>query len=146
MPSNTPRPSNTRRTKPEVAQETANGTADQTRQAVETAVDLPVGAALTVKDRVDKLTRPWRNVDTATDEVKSLRTRVERELSKVERRGGTARRKATQRARRTRNRVERQVSQRRRRAEDALRSNRRRAEDRFRSAKAQVDERVSTLV
>jgi len=139
-------PSNTPRTNPEIAQEAANGAAGQTRQVVETAVDLPVGAALTVKDRVDELTRPWRNVDTATDEVKSLRHRVERELSKVERRGGTARRKATQRARRTRNRLDRQVSQRRRRAEDVLRGNRRRAEERFRSTKAQVDERVSTLV
>lgn len=137
-------PTNTR-TNGEIAQDRAGSVASQSRRSVETAVDLPVGAALTVKDRVEELAKPWRNVDTATDEVKSLRQRFDRELSKVERRGGTARRKATQRAKRTRNRVEREVSQRRRRAEDTLRTNRRRAEERFREARARVSERVPSL-
>lgn len=120
-------------------------TASQTRRGFETAVDVPFGTALTVKDRVDELTRPWRNVDSATSEVKSLRARFDRELSKVERRGGTARRKLTRRANRTRNRVERQVNQRRRRAETSLRGSRRRAEDRIREARARVGERVPSL-
>lgn len=127
-------------------QRTAQGGGSQARQAVETAVDVPVGAALTVKDRVDELTRPWRSIDTATDEVKSIHHRVERELGKAERRGGTARRKATRRAKRTRSRAEREVSQRRRRAQEVLRSNRRRAQQRFRTTRTRVDERVSTLV
>jgi ElaB/YqjD/DUF883 family membrane-anchored ribosome-binding protein len=137
--------SNTR-TNGEIAQDTTDGAASQARHAVETAVDVPVGTALTVKDRVDELTRPWRNIDTATEEVKSIRQRVERELGKVERRGGSARRKATRRAKRTRGRVEREVSRRRRRAEEVLRSNRVRAEERFRSVRTRVDDRVSTLV
>ena len=124
-------------------QRTAPPGASQARQAVEAAVDVPVGAALTVKDRVDELTRPWRSVDTATHEVRSIRHRVERELGKAERRGGTARRKATRRAKRTRGRVEREVSRRRQRAQELVRSNRRRAQQRFRTTKTRVDERVS---
>jgi F0F1-type ATP synthase membrane subunit b/b' len=53
----------------------------------------------------------------------------------VERRGGTARRRATQRAKRTRNRVERQVTQRRRRAERQLKT-----------ATTQVSDTVTALV
>ena len=136
--------SSTPRTNGEIAQDTAGEAYSQTQQAIETVVDLPVGTALTVKDRVDDLTRPWRNIETATEEVKHLRHRIDRELTKVERRGGIARRKATQRAQRTRGRLEREVSQRRRRAEDAVRSNRRRVEERFRGAKSSVDERVPT--
>jgi F0F1-type ATP synthase membrane subunit b/b' len=135
-------PTNTRTN---ASQDTAGTVPSRSRYRVETAVDLPVGAALSVKDRVEELAKPWRNIDTATDEVKSLRHRFDRELNKVERRGGTARRKATQRAKRTRNRVERQVSQRRRRAESTLRTNRRRAEQRFREARARVGERVPSL-
>jgi hypothetical protein len=114
------------------------GTTPSTNRGFESAVDVPVGTALTVKDRVDELTRPWRSIDSATTEVKSLRKRFDRELSKVERRGGTARRKLTQRATRTRNRVEREVKQRRRRAETSLRTSRRRAEDRIREARERV--------
>jgi hypothetical protein len=120
------------------AQRTADGATSQARQAVETAVDVPIGAALTVKDRVGELARPWRNVDAATSEVKSIRRRVQRELGKAERRGGSARRKATQRAKRTRSRLEREVARRRRRAEEVVRSNRRRAEQRFRGARTRV--------
>ena len=46
-----------------------------------------------------------------------MRNQLRRELNKVERRGGTARRRALQQAKRTRTRVEREVKQRRRTAE-----------------------------
>ena len=52
---------------------------------------------------------PWTTESTRERELKSLRTQVTRELNRFERRGGQARRKATQRARSTRNRVEREV-------------------------------------
>ncbi|MGH2993946.1 MAG: hypothetical protein ACRDL1_10460 [Solirubrobacterales bacterium] len=136
---------NAKTTNGQTAQRPAGSTASQSRRSIESAVDVPVGTALTVKDRVDGLTRPWRSVDSATSEVKSLRKRFDRELSRVERRGGTARRKLTRRANKTRNRVEREVTQRRRRAEDSLRTNRRRAEDRFREARTRVGERVPSL-
>jgi len=95
---------------------TGGSTASQSRRGIESAVDVPVGTALTLKDRVDELVRPWRSIDSATSEVKSIRKRFDRELSKAERRGGTARRKLTKRT-----------------------------EDRFREARARVGERVPTL-
>jgi len=107
-----------------------------------TAVDLQVGAALTAADRVRELVKPWRQRQTAERELKSLRHQVTREVNKAERRGGTARRRFTQRARRTRNRVERQVSQQRRSVETAVERNRRKAEQQLRSARTQLGERV----
>jgi len=130
--------SSTPRTNGEIAQDTAGEAYSQTQQAIETVVDLPVGTALTVKDRVDDLTRPWRNIETATEEVKHLRHRIDRELTKVERRGGIARRKATQRAQRTRGRLEREVSQRRRRVETTVQENRRKAEESLKSARTRI--------
>jgi len=88
-----------------------HGAVSIVRQSAERAVDLPVGAALTLRDRVEGALEPW-TTDTARErELKSLRTQVTRELNKFERRGGQARRKATQRARSTRNRVERLINQ-----------------------------------
>ena len=86
-----------------------NGAVSIVRQGAERAVDLPVGAALTLRDRVEDALEPWTTESTRERELKSLRTQVTRELNKFERRGGQARRKATQRARSTRNRVEREV-------------------------------------
>lgn len=110
------------------------------RQAAETAVDVPVGSALRVADRVTELVEPWRSRETAERELKSLRQQFSREVNKMERRGGTARRRALQRVRRVRNRVERQVRQRRRRVETAVRQNRRRVEQRLRSVTSRVGE------
>jgi hypothetical protein len=91
-----------------------NGAASIVRQGAERALDLPVGAALTIRDRVEDAIEPWTTESTRERELKSLRTQVTRELNKFERRGGQARRKATQRARSTRNRVEREMRSRRR--------------------------------
>jgi seryl-tRNA synthetase len=99
------------------------------------AVDLQVGAALTAADRVRELVAPWRSRQTAEKELKSLRRQLSREASKVERRGGTARRRFTDRVSKTSNRVERDVTARRRNAEQ-----------RIKSARTQVSDRVSALV
>lgn len=123
-----------------------HGATSYVRQGTERAVDVPVGAALSATDRVNELVEPWTSTDTRDSELKDIRTRVERELNKFERRGGTARRKATQRVRQTRNRVEREVKQRRRKAETTLKENRRKAEDGLKKAQTTVQERVSTLV
>jgi len=91
------------------------GVSEYARRASDTAVtavDLQVGAALTAADRVRELVKPWRQRQTAERELKSFRHQVTREVNKAERRGGTARRRLTQRARRTRNRVERKAEQR----------------------------------
>jgi hypothetical protein len=84
---------------------------------------------------VRELVAPWRSRQTAERELKSLRRQLSREASKVERRGGTARRRFTDRVSKTRDRVERDVTARRRNAEQ-----------RFKSARTQVSDRVSALV
>jgi len=134
-----------------------NGAATYVRQGTERAVDVPVGVALVTADRVNEFVEPWTSTQSRESELKSMRTRVEREFNKFERRGGTARRKATQRARQTRNRVERELKQRRRsvetsvrqnrrKAETTLKENRKKAEDGLKKARTTVEERVSTLV
>jgi hypothetical protein len=123
------------------------------RQGAERAVDVPVGAALLARDRVTDVVEPWTNNTGREKELKSHRTQVNRELNKFERRGGQARRKATQRVRSTRNRIERELKSRRRNAErtvkqnrtkvtKAVKDNRVKAED----AVSKAQERVSELV
>jgi hypothetical protein len=120
------------------AKDSQAGVSEYARRASDTAVsavDLQFGVALTAAERVRELVKPWRQRETAQREIKNLRSQFTREVNKVERRGGTARRKATQRAKRTRNRVEREVKQRRRRAEHQLKT-----------ARTQVSDRVTALV
>ena len=123
-----------------------NGSAAYARQTAERSVDVPFGAALTVADRVTAIVEPFTAPQTASRELKSIRTRVERELNRFERRGASARRKTRTRVRQTRNRVEREVKQRRRRVETTVKQNRAKAEDSLKRAQTVVSERVSTLV
>jgi hypothetical protein len=111
-------------------------------QTAERSVDLPVGVALTVRDAVTDAVEPWTSSTTREKELKSLRTQVTRELNKFERRGGQARRKATQRVRQTRNRLEREVKQRRRSIEKQVKENRAKAEGQLKKARTAVQERV----
>jgi hypothetical protein len=101
-----------------------NTPAEAVRQSAERVVDLPVGAALTVRDRVTDVVDPWTSTEGREKELKSLRKQVTRELNKFERRGGQARRKATQRVRSTRTRIERELKARRREAERTYKQNR----------------------
>src|SRR5690242_4896868 len=66
---------------------TTSGTASDNavtyvRQTAERTVDLPVGAVLTVADRVNDAVEPWTSRTTAERELKSIRTQVTREFSK----------------------------------------------------------------
>lgn len=97
-----------------------NGAAAIVRQGAERAVDVPVGAALTVRDRVSDVVEPLTTSSGREKELRSLRTQVTREFNKFERRGGQARRQATQRVRSTRTRVQREVKQNRTKAERQL--------------------------
>jgi ElaB/YqjD/DUF883 family membrane-anchored ribosome-binding protein len=121
--------------------------------AAERAIDVPIGAALTIRDRVEDVVEPWTSETTRDRELKSLRTQVTRELNKFERRGGQARRKTTQRVRSTRTRVEREVKSRRREVEKVVKTNRRevekavkqnrtKAEQQLKKARTVVTERV----
>jgi hypothetical protein len=132
-----------------------NGAVSYARQTAERSVDVPVGVALTVRDRVNDAVEPWTQSESRDRELKSLRTQVTRELNRYERRGGQARRKATSRARRTRNRVEREIRQRRRsverqvkqnrnRVSKAVKQNRRQVEQQLKKAQSAVSERVGT--
>lgn len=123
-----------------------NGSAAYARQTAERSVDVPVGVALTVADRVNEIVEPFTARQTAERELKGIRTRVERELNRFERRGASARRKARTRVRQTRNRVERGLKQRRRNVETTVKQNRAKAEDGLKRAQTTVTDRVSTLV
>ena len=123
-----------------------NGSVSYVRETAERSVDVPVGAVLSVADRLNGVVEPFTKRETAERELKSFRTQVERELNKLERRGAQSRRKARTRARQTRNRVQRQVKQRRRRFETTVKQNRVKAEGNLKRAQSAVQERVSTLV
>jgi len=115
------------------------------KQTAERAVDLPVGAALTARDRVTETVESLSTTAKREKELKSIRTQVTRELNRFERRGGQARRKATQRVRTTRNRVEREAKTRRREVEKTVKQNRTKAESQLKKAQDVVSQRISAL-
>jgi hypothetical protein len=113
---------------------TSSSQKNQARTAVETAVDIPVGAVLTVTDRVADLVEPFTARSAAEKQLKSYRTELRRRVKRTERRGTTARRKATTEARKTRNRVEREARKHQRTVETTVKRNRDELEQRVRKA------------
>jgi hypothetical protein len=107
---------------------------NQARKVAESAVDLPVGAVLTVADRVGELVEPFTGRTGAKKQLKSYRTQLRRRVKRTERRGTTARNRATSEARKTRERVERAVTERQRTVETTLKRNRDELEQRVRKA------------
>jgi hypothetical protein len=107
---------------------------NQARTVVETAVDIPVGAVLTVTDRVADLVEPFTARSAAEKQFKSYRTELRRRVKRTERRGTTARRKATTEARKTRTRVEREARKHQRTVETTVKKNRNELEQRVRQA------------
>lgn len=79
------------------------------RAAATRAVDVPVGAALELSDRVVELVGPFTDRGAARKQLKSYRTRVTRSVKRSERRGASVRRKATGEAKRNRTDVEQRV-------------------------------------
>jgi len=59
------------------------------------ALDLPIGAVLTVTDRVGELVEPFAGRKAAEKQLTSYRTQLRREVKRAERRGATARKQAT---------------------------------------------------
>ena len=113
---------------------------NQVQTVAEAAVDLPVGVVLSVSDRVSDLVEPWTGRSSAEKQIKSYRTQVRKSLKRTERRGATARRKATTEARKTRTRVEREARKHQRTVETTLKRNRNEVEQRVRRA---IDEQTS---
>lgn len=94
--------------------------AEQARAAAESAVDVPVGAVLEVGDRVVELVEPFAGRSAAQKQLKSYGTQLRRTVKRTERRGASARRKATTEARKTRSKVEREARKRQRTVETTL--------------------------
>ncbi|MEX1220127.1 MAG: hypothetical protein WEB05_07040 [Solirubrobacterales bacterium] len=78
-------------------------------EAARTAVDIPVGAALNISDRVAEMIEPWTEQSSAEKKMKGYRADLTKTFKRAERRGTTARRKATRKVTKTRNSLERQV-------------------------------------
>jgi hypothetical protein len=116
------------------AKAAAQAEKSQARTAAQRAVDLPVGAVLTVTDRVAELVEPFTGRTSAEKQLKSYRAELRRRVKRTERRGATARRKATSEARKTRSRVEREARKRQRTVETSLKRNRNELEQRVRKA------------
>jgi hypothetical protein len=112
----------------------ANAEKNQAQAVAEAAVDLPVGVVLSVSDRVGELVEPFTDRSSAEKKIKAYRTELRRTLKRTERRGSTARRKATTEAKRTRNKVEREARKRQRTVETTLKRNRDELEQRVRKA------------
>ena len=119
---------------------------NQARVFAETAVDLPVGAVLGITDRVTDLVEPFTGRNSAEKQLQTYRGQVRRSLKRTERRGATARRKATTEARKTRNRVEREARKRQRTVETTLKRNRNEVEKRVRKAIEEQGNRAQGLV
>jgi hypothetical protein len=83
--------------------------ADRARNAAEAVVDVPVGVVLELSDRVAELVEPFTDRAGTERQLKSYRARVRRTVKRTERRGHSARRKATTKARRNRTEVEQRV-------------------------------------
>jgi len=82
---------------------------NQARVVAETVVDLPVGVVIGATDRITDLVEPFTGRDKADKQLKAYRTQVRRTLKRTERRGSTARRKATTNLKRNRDEVEQRV-------------------------------------
>lgn len=128
------------------ATKTAAAEKNQVQTVVEAAVDFPVGAVLTVSDRVSELVEPWTDRSKAERQIKSYRSTLRKSLKRTERRGTTARRKAITEARKTRNQVEREARNRRREVETTIKRNRDEVEQRVRKAIEEQTSRAQGVV
>lgn len=79
------------------------------KRATTPALDLPVGAVLTVTDRVSELVEPFSGRKAAEKQLKTYRTQLRREVKRAERRGATARKQATSALKRNRDELEQRV-------------------------------------
>jgi len=79
------------------------------KRATTPALDLPVGAVLTVTDRVGELVEPFSGRKAAEKQLKAYRTQLRREVKRAERRGATARKQATSAIKRNRDELQQRV-------------------------------------
>jgi hypothetical protein len=139
--SQSPKPRATAHTAAQTKPTSEPSRAEQARSAAERAVDLPVGAVLEASDAVAGLVEPLSGRAAAQKQLKSYKTQLRRTVKRTERRGATARRKATTEARKTRNRVEREARKRQQRVRKAVEGQTSRAQ----SFVDQVGEQLTAL-
>ena len=116
----------------------AKTTAKQGRNVAERAALVYVGATLEARDRAVAFVSDLRDVGTS-------RKLAEQRLSKLERRGNTARNQLERDVRKARTRLEREVRGRRRHAERLLRRGRARAEREVATAEREADRRRNVV-
>jgi hypothetical protein len=115
---------------------------EQAQEYAERAILIPVGAALTARDRV---------VETVGEIVETYSTRasaqrkIETNLRRFERRGTTARNQLQRDVKKTRTRVERELRQRRNRAERLVRRNQREVTKQVKQARKDATARVDLV-
>jgi hypothetical protein len=127
----------------------AEGIATQVAGVAESAVLVPVGAALEVRDRVVGAIQPWTKRTSAEREL----TRVRRDVRRFERRGSVARNRLVRQLRQRRTQLLRLVRGQRRqtqrtlkRTERTLRQNQRKAQSGLRKQSRQVQRAVQPQV
>jgi hypothetical protein len=138
--------STTSKAKSATSAKAATSEKNQVQVVAETAVDFPVGVVLGVTDRLSELVDPWTNRSAAEKQIKAYRTELHKTLKRTERRGTSARRKATSEAKKTRTRVEREARKRQRTVETTLKRNRNEVESRVRKAIDEQTTRAQDLV
>ncbi|HYH54293.1 MAG TPA: hypothetical protein VD761_09195 [Solirubrobacterales bacterium] len=118
---------------------------NQVQSVVQTAVDIPVGAVLSVSDRVSELVEPWTDRSKAQRQIKGYRSSLRKSVKRTERRGSSARRKAISEARKTRKELEREARSRRRNVETTIKRNRNEVEQRVRKTIEEQANRAQTV-
>lgn len=86
------------------------------------ALDVPVGAALNLNDRVSETVEEWSDRNVAEKKVKRYRADLTKTVKKAEKRGAKTRRKARKEVKKTYNRIERDVRKRRKTVEKQIRT------------------------
>lgn len=85
-------------------------------------VDVPVGAALNLADRVSEVIEDWSGQASAEKKVKGYRADLTKTLKRAERRGVTTRRKATTQAKKQRKSIEKTVRNQRKSIEKTVKT------------------------
>ena len=113
----------------------------------ERAALVPVGAALTARDAVVDVVKPFvAGRESAEKELEKVGKRVQVNLKRFERRGSTARNRAVREVKRTRTRVERELRQRRTKAVRTVKQNRREAERQVKTTRREFERQASGIV
>src|SRR3954451_10894345 len=128
------------------AKQVAKAERNQAQTVAAAAVDIPVGTVLRVTDRVGDSVEPFTDRSSAERKIRAYRSELRRTLKRTERRGATARRKATTEAKRTRNKVEREAKKTRTRVKREAKKRQRTVETTLKKNRTEVEQRVRRAI